>query len=251
MRIAIAGGTGVVGRHLVAAVQAAGHEALTLTRSTGVDLMAASGPAATLAGVDVVVDVTGPSGSSSKEALGFFTTVTTNLLRAEAEAGVRHHVALSIVGAAKINAGYYAGKKAQEDLVSGADIPWTILRATQFHEFAAQLVPRGKLGPIQAVPAMRSQPIAAAEVAAALAETAIGGAQGLLPELAGPKEERMAELVRRYLRATGDNRPVLEVRIPGRWWRGLRDGSCLPGPGARLGKQTFDEWLESADRVSS
>ncbi|HEY2642385.1 MAG TPA: NAD(P)H-binding protein [Galbitalea sp.] len=246
MRIAIAGGTGVVGRYLVGALREAGHEVLVLTRSTGFDLMEASGLSTTLTGVDAVVDASGPAGSSGTASVRFFTTVTSNLLRAEEEAGVQHHVALSIVGAAKINAGYYAGKKAQENLVSAADIPWTILRATQFHEFAAQLIPRGRVGPIQAVPAMRSQPIAAAEVAAVLAETATGDAQGLLPELAGPKEERMSELVRRYLRATGDDRPVLEVRVPGAWWRGLRDGSCLPGPGARLGKQTFSEWLVSA-----
>jgi uncharacterized protein YbjT (DUF2867 family) len=243
MRIAVAGGTGIVGRHVVESLAAAGHEPVVLTRSTGIDLVGGAGLDTALAGVDAVVDVAATATSSEKESVAFFGTVTRNLLAAEARAGVPHHVALSIIGAAASGAGYYAGKKLQEELVSASTAGWTILRAAQFHEFVTQVIPQGHLGPLQLVPAMRSQPIAAAEVGAALAEIAVGAPRGLDADLAGPREERMSAMVRRYLAATGIRRPVLEIAPPGAWWRSLRDGSLLPGPTARLGHQTFDDWL--------
>lgn len=169
--------------------------------------------------------------------------MTRNLLAAERAAGVPHHVALSIVGAAVAPSAYYAGKKLQEDLVMAEPGGWSILRATQFHEFAAQMAEQGRMGPLQVVPAMRSQPIAAAEVAEALVEIALGAPRGLDRDLGGPREENMADLVRRYLAATGHKRPVLEVPLPGAWGRALRDGTLLTAPGARLGRQTFGEWL--------
>jgi uncharacterized protein YbjT (DUF2867 family) len=169
--------------------------------------------------------------------------VTRNLLTAERSAGVPHHVALSIVGAAEAPAAYYAGKKVQEDLVMAAPGGWSILRATQFHEFAAQMAEQGRMGPLQVVPTMRSQPIAAAEVAEVLVEIALGEPRGLDRELGGPQEENMADMVRRYLAATGQKRPVLEVPLPGSWGGALRDGTLLTAPGARLARQTFAEWL--------
>lgn len=243
MRIAVAGGTGVVGHHVVEIARARGHETVILARSAGIDLLRGEGLATALSGVDVVIDVTSTSTAAAAESVRFFSSVTANLLDAEERSGVRHHVALSIIGATTVNAGYYAGKKAQEDLVTASATPWTILRAAQFHEFATQIIPQGKVGPLQIVPTMVAQPIAAAEVAAVLVETAEGAPQGLATELAGPKTERMSDLVRRYLRARGSRRPVLQVTLPGAWWRGLRDGTILPGPHARLGTQTFDEWL--------
>lgn len=243
MRIAVAGGTGTVGRYVVDALDTGGHETLILTRSTGTDLTSGDGLAARLQGVDAVVDVTSVGTSAAATSLRFFRTVTTNLLTAGAKAGVPHHLALSIVGAAQIDAAYYAGKRVQEELVMAAEGRWTILRATQFHEFVLLLRAAGAVGPVQIVPWIVSQPVGAAEVGAALAKLATGSPAGLVPDMAGPAILRMAPLMRRYLRATGSRRPVLEVPIPGTWGRTLRDGSLLPVGTPDLGRQTFDEWL--------
>jgi len=244
MRIAVAGGTGAVGRHVVNAVRAAGHEPVVLSRSTGVDVLSGDGLAAALAGASSVIDVSSGSGTSTKDSVHFFGTATRNLLAAERDAGVSHHVALSVIGAAKVNANYYAGKAVQEQLLMAEAGCWSLLRTTQFHEFAAQLVQHGRVGPLQIVPTMRSQPIAASEVAAELVEIALGDPRGLVPDLAGPQEERMAELVKRYLVATGRSRPVLRISLPGPWGRSMRDGSLLPAPRTRLTGQTFAQWLE-------
>jgi uncharacterized protein YbjT (DUF2867 family) len=249
MRIAVAGGTGAVGRHVVASLAAAGHEPIVLTRSAGVDVLSKAGLADALSGASAVIDVSSVASTSARESVRFFGTVTKNLLEAEEQAGVGHHVALSIVGAAAVNAAYYAGKKTQEDLVKASGSRWTLLRATQFHEFAAQMLQHGAVGPVQIVPSMLSQPIAAAEVGAVLAEIAVGAPRGREPDLAGPKVERMADLVRRYLRAQGSGRPVLQVPLPGAWGRSMRDGTLLPGQGARLGTQDFTSWLAEQPRA--
>jgi uncharacterized protein YbjT (DUF2867 family) len=246
MRIAIAGGTGTVGRHVAAAARATGHDPLILSRAAGVDLMTATGLADRLDGVDAVIDVSATSSLSAKKAIRFFGTVTDNLLAAERAADVPRHIALSIIGAAQANSGYYAGKALQEQKVMDSGTGWSMLRTTQFHEFAAQTVNRGTVAGIQIVPAMRSQPIAASEVAAELIRIAEGAPHGLEPDLAGPREEDMPDLVRRYLNATGKKRPVLRVTLPGAIGKVMRDGGLLPAPGTRLGTQTFDQWLAAA-----
>jgi uncharacterized protein YbjT (DUF2867 family) len=251
MRIAVAGGTGTVGRHVVDSLTASGHEALIVARSTGVDLTTGDGLAELLVGVDAVVDVTSIATTAADASVGFFRTVTGNLLDAEEKAGVPHHLALSIVGAARINAGYYAGKKVQEDLVLATGGRGTVVRATQFHEFVYQLLAAGAVGPLQLVPTFVSQPIAAWEVGEIVARLAVGAPAGLAAELAGPRVERMADLVRRYLRATGSRRPVLEVPFPGAFGRGLRDKSALPAEGVTLGGQTFDDWLYTVASTAS
>ncbi len=246
MRIAIAGGTGTVGRHVVTAARAAGHDPLVLSRAAGVDLMTATGLAGRLDGVDAVIDVSGTGSLSARQAIRFFGTVTSNLLAAERAAGVPRHVALSITGAAKANCGYYAGKAIQEQKVMDSGTGWSMLRTAQFHEFAAQTVNRGTVVGIQIVPAMRCQPIAASEVAAELIRIAEGAPHGLEPDLAGPREEDMPDLVRRSLNATGKRRPVLRVTVPGAIGKVMRDGGLLPAPGTRLGTQTFGQWLAAA-----
>jgi uncharacterized protein YbjT (DUF2867 family) len=244
MRIAVAGGTGTVGRHVVDSLVANGHESIVLTRSTGVDLRSGDGLVEMLHRVDAVVDVTSVATTRADVSERFFRAVTTNLLTAEEEAGVPHHLALSIVGAAQIGAAYYAGKKIQEELVMATRGRWTIARATQFHEFIFQVIPPGSLGPLQIVPTIVTQTIAAAEVGAIVARLATEPPAGLTADVAGPNVERMADLVRRYLRTTGSRRPVIEVSFPGAWWRSLRDGSILPKAEAILGTQTFEEWLK-------
>lgn len=248
MKIVVAGATGSLGTQVVEAVRAAGHEPVSISRGSGADLLSGSGLTEALRGASAVIDASATSSTSTKESVEFFTTVTRNLLAAERAADVPHHVAISIIGAAKVNTNYYAGKAAQEAILRAEPGGWSLLRTTQFHEFARQLVGHGKLGPLQGVPKMRSQPIAATEVAAELVAIASGDPRGIEPDLAGPKEERMADLVRRYLAATAQRRPVIEVSIPGAWGRGMRDGSLLPKAGTRLGRQTFDEWLATQTR---
>ncbi|GAB3601619.1 SDR family oxidoreductase [Microbacterium tumbae] len=243
-RIAVAGGTGAVGRHVVGAAQSAGHEVVVLARSTGVDLIGGKGLTAALEGVDAVIDVSSIGTLSAKASVDFFETATRDLLAAEKEAGVRHHVALSIVGAADADSGYYAGKAAQERILMAEPDGWSILRATQFHEFAAQMVDRGAVLGVIVVPKMLSQPVSASEVAVELVAIAEGAPRGLARDLGGPMPERMADMVRRYLRRIGRRTPVLEVRLPGPMGRTSADGSLLAGSDAKLGSETFERWLE-------
>ena len=243
MRIAVAGGTGTVGRHVVDVVREAGHEPVVLTRSTGVDLVTGVGLADALAGVDVVIDVSSTQTMSDAASRAFFGSVTRNLLAAEAEAGVAHHVALSIVGSDAAPYGYYAGKVLQEQLIEDGPVPWTILRATQFHEFASQLHSRMKLGPVVVAPAMQSQPVAAREVAERLVALAVAEPAGRVTDLAGPRVERMSDMVRRWATATGRRGRVVEVPLPGAYGRAMRDGTLIAQPGSELGVQTFDEWV--------
>jgi uncharacterized protein YbjT (DUF2867 family) len=243
MKIAVAGGTGAVGRHVVDVVRETGHEPVVLTRSTGVDLVTGAGLADALSGVDVVIDVASVRTVSAAASGAFFGAVTRNLLPAGTAAGARHHVALSIVGVDDAPHSYYAGKVLQEQLVEAGPVPWTILRATQFHEFAAQLHARMKLGPVVVVPAMQTQPVAAREVAERLVALAVAAPAGRVADLAGPRVERMSDLVRRWAVAAGRRGRVVEVPLPGAYGRAMRDGTLLARPGSDLGVQTFDEWL--------
>ncbi|MET2010614.1 SDR family oxidoreductase [Microbacterium chocolatum] len=247
MRIAIAGASGRVGVPTGEIARARGHDVVALTRADGVDLVTGAGVEAALGGVDVVIDVTNRDTRHTRRSVDFFTSVTTTLLDAEVRAGVRHHVALSIVGIDGQTSGYYAGKLAQEAGVQAGPVPWTLLRTTQFHEFAAQIWETAAVGPIHLAPRMRTQPIAAREVASRLVDLAEGRPRGRARDLAGPHEESLVTMVRAYGRAIG--RPatrwrVPAVSLPGAFGRWQRDGSALPGPDAMLGEQTFAEWLD-------
>ena len=238
--IAVAGGTGWVGRHVVESVRRLGHDPLVIARSTGVDLTTGAGLDEALTGVDAVIDVTNIVTQNRGRATTFFRTATRHLLDAEERQGVAHHVLLSIVGIDRVGLGYYRAKLAQEDLVRAGAVPWTILRATQFHEFAAQMLGTGR---IAAIPSMLSQPVAAQEVADELVRLATSPPSGMAPELAGPREERVPDMARRLASARGRRGLVLTVPLPGATGRGMRTGALLPtDPGPR-GTQTFDEWL--------
>ena len=243
MRIAVAGGTGTVGRHVVDQATRAGHEVVALARSNGVDLTTGDGLRSAIEGADAIIDVSSVQTLSARVSRDFFGSVTENLLAAARGADV-HHVALSIVGAAAAPHGYYAGKLVQEQRVAASAGHWSILRATQFHEFAAQVLAQAKILGAHLVPRMRSQPVAASEVAAALIQIVESGAHGDEPDLAGPREERMADLSRSYLRRTGSAARVLEVRLPGALGAAMAKGGLLPGSDARLGSQTFAQWLD-------
>ena len=246
-RVAVVGGTGTVGSRLVEMLRDRGNDVHVLARSHGVDVMSGDGLDAALRGIPVVIDVINAPVTSKRRSVAFFQTATSNLLDAERRAGVGHHVALSIVGIDRVPLGYYLGKRRQEQLIRESDVPWTILRATQFHEFAAQLVDRSR-GPVQVVPVMRSQPVAAAEVAARLCDLALSEPSGMAEELAGPEVHELPDLVRRLLRARGSSRRTLPIRLPGEAGRTMASGGLLPTAAGTRGRQTWDEWLTTAGR---
>ncbi|WP_438853923.1 SDR family oxidoreductase [Agromyces sp. M3QZ16-3] len=252
----MAGATGVVGRHAVAAAESRGHDVLTLTRSAGHDLERGTGPggstlAAALAGVDAVIDVTSVQTTAAKRSRAFFTAVTGHLLAAERDAGVAHHVALSIVGIDGVDASYFAGKHAQERLVEAGPVPHTILRATQFHEFAEQVTARLSLGTLLTpIPVGRYRPVAAREVGARLVELAEGAAVGRARDLTGLREERLVEMVRRMFAHDGVRRPIVEVPLPGAYGRASASGVLRGEADAERATIAFDDWLASADHTS-
>ena len=243
MRVAVAGGTGVVGHHVVEVARRRGHDVVVLTRSEGVDLTTGSGLAARLDGVEAVVDVTSIKTQKRKDAEGFFGSITRNLLKAEAEAGAGHHLALSIVGIDHVPSGYYQGKLLQERLVVEGEVPWTILRATQFHEFAEQALGYVRVGPFSIVPRTVVQPVAAVEVAESLVDLAEAGPSGRVPDLAGPERLELVELSRRVSRARGLGRRVIPVWVPGALGKQLRSGGLVPTSDGPRGRMTFTEWL--------
>ena len=249
MRIAVAGGTGLVGRYVVAELRAAGHEPVVITRSAGADVLTGTGLDAALDGAAALVDVTNTATMTGRKSVAFFTAGTRNLLAAGRRAGVKHHVLLSIVGVGRpgMSTGYNAGKVAQESLVRASGVPASIMRATQFHQFIPEFLDRIP-GPVRLVPRMRIQPVAAGEVAAALAALAAGPPAGLAPEIAGPEQAELADLARQLDRARGSRRPVLRVPVPGAAGRAMAGGAMLPsGPGLR-GRQTFADWLAGSPR---
>jgi uncharacterized protein YbjT (DUF2867 family) len=247
MRIAVAGGTGVVGRHVVEVAGERGHEVVVLTRSEGVDLTTGVGLAGRLGGVDTVIDASNTNAQKAAAAEAFFGAVTRHLLAAEQEVGVGHHIALSIVGIDDVPLGYYQGKRLQERLVAEGGVPWSILRATQFHEFAGQVLQYVRIGPFSLVPRMLSQPIAAVEVGEAFIDLAEAGPSGRVPELAGPEPRQMVDLARELSKARGLGRRVVPVRMPGAG-KQLRSGGLLPKTDGPRGEQTFEEWLARPGR---
>jgi uncharacterized protein YbjT (DUF2867 family) len=247
VKIAVAGGTGLVGGHVVKSLHDSGAEPVVLARSYGVDLLTGKGLAEALAGIDAVIDVSNPGTLRRAESMTFFTRTTEHLLEAGRRAGVRHHVALSIVGCDRVPAGYYEAKRRQEQLVLAGGVPGTVLRATQFHEFAEQILARASVGPVAVAPRMRVQPVAAAEVAEALVALVHRPALGMALEIAGPKEEHVPDMVRRLIRRRGSRRVLLAVRMPGAAGRAIANGALLPGDDGLRGEQDFAQWLIKPD----
>jgi len=246
MRIAIAGATGAVGRHAAEAATAQGHEVVPLARSLGVDVRTGSGLTARLEGVDAVVDCLNVLTMRRKRAVEFFTTTTRNLLAAEEQAGVGHHVLLSIVGIDEVPFGYYDGKVAQEQEVRRSGRPATVLRAAQFHEFAEQMLERSRVGPLTVVPRMLSAPVAAREVGVALVELAAGPPHPETLEMGGPERLPMADLVARVAAARGAGR-VIGVRVPGAAGRAMVAGQLVPDAPWRVGTETWDAWFAARE----
>ncbi|TFB87663.1 3-beta hydroxysteroid dehydrogenase [Cryobacterium algoricola] len=243
MRIAVAGATGTVGRHVVVAAERRGHDVVPLSRSTGQDVSTGVGLDAALTGADAVIDVTSVASTSAAASVDFFGAATRHLLDAEVRQSVGHHVALSIVGIDYLPLGYYAGKVEQERLVTAGPVPFSILRATQFHEFARQVLDRASFGPIALVPAGLLRPVAAVDVAAALVSIAEGTGRGRHRDLRGPRDETLLDMVRAVIRAEGRRLPALGVSLPGAYWRGMRSGVLRGTADAAEGPMTFAEWM--------
>jgi len=244
VRLAIAGGTGMTGGHIAAIAYDRGHEVVALSRRTGVELLSGAGLDGALEGVDAVIDVTNVTTAKPDVSVMFFAGATKSLLAAERAAGVAHHLVLSIVGAEAAPDGYYAGKLVQERLVAAADVPWTVLRTTQFHEYAAMMFHRGHAG-AHIAPAGRVQPVAVREVAEHLVDLAERAPVGRATDLGGPREESLADMVHRYAHAIGFRGPLPVVHTPGTLGRAFRAGALLPGADALRGTQTFAEWLDA------
>jgi uncharacterized protein YbjT (DUF2867 family) len=251
-KVVVVGATGQVGRRVVAALSRDGHEAVGISRSTGVDVVAGVGLDEVLAGVDAVVDVLNTAEQGKDKAVAFFGTTTRNLLDAERRKGVRHHVLLSIVGIDRIEGNaHYAGKREQERLVVEGPVPWTILRATQFFGFAGMVARRTARDGVATVPPLLVQPVDVAEVADLLARTAVGTPQGRAQDLAGPEPMDLVDMARRTLAARGD-----PTRLRASWRDGpfgveMAGEMLLPGPEARLGTTTFESWLGRQRPASS
>lgn len=243
MHIAVAGATGHIGALTAAALERDGHDVVPISRSLGVDLLTGEGLDRALAGLDAVVDATNAAVTDPDEVVAYFGTTTRNLLAAEQRAGVRHHVLLSIVGIHQIEGNaHYAGKREQEHLVEAGPVPWTIVPATQFHDFAAMVASWAERDGVATIAPLLVQPIAPADIADVLAEVATADPQGRYPDVAGPETQDLVDMARR----TNDVRGRQVRLVP--TWSGLFDTSMagnvlLPGEGARIAPTTFDEWL--------
>lgn len=242
MRIAVAGGTGLVGQHVVDRLLASGHSPVVLSRSQGIDLTTGEGLDDALDGVQAIIDVSNVVTQKRATAVEFFDRVGRNLLAAGEKANILHHITLSIIGIDDVDSGYYDGKRLQERLVRESNVPWTILRSAQFHEFTEQVLGMMR-GPFAIVPRMRSQPVAAYEVSNHLVELVAGPPSAMSAELAGPRAEFQPDLARRLLRADGRHRLVIPVKMPGHPGRAMAAGALLPSRDGPRGRQTFDEWL--------
>ena len=244
MKIVVIGGTGLIGTKLVTNLRERGHEVLPASPKSGVNTFTGEGVAEALTGAQVVVDVANAPSWEDKAVMEFFETAGHNLLAAEAVAGVRHHVALSIVGADGLPAsGYLRAKVAQENLIKASGIPFTIVRSTQFFEFAKGLVQAATEGQTVRLSPALFQPIASDDVAAALTDVAVAEPLNGTVEIAGPEPIRMDEFARRFLSATRDPRKVTTDVHALYFGTELNDQSLTPGDNARLGSAHFADWL--------
>ena len=249
MRIVVIGGTGLIGSKVVHLLAQRGQDVLAASPNTGVNAVTGEGLDDALAGAQVVIDVSNSPSFEDKAVLGFFTTSNLNLLAAERRAGVRHHVALSVVGTDRLqDSGYFRGKMAQEKLVTEGEVPYTIVHATQFFEFMGGIAQAGTVGGSVRLSNALMQPIAADDVAAAVADIALSAPANGIVEVAGPEPVRMAEAVQQYLLAMGNPR---EVNVdPSAPYFGVKldDGSLMPRASARRGTLRFASWLARQQR---
>lgn len=249
MKIVVIGGSGLIGSRLVKLLGEAGHEALAASPRNGVNSVTGEGLSEALAGAEVVVDVTNAPSWEPQAVLDFFRASARNLGKSEVAAGVRHHVALSIVGCDRTSDNaYFAAKVAQEEAIAAAGVPHTIVRATQFMEFIGGIADFSTIDGTVRLGDGLFQPIAADDVASMLAQIALCPPQNGIVEIAGPDRASFAEIMTRYLRATGDARPVV-TDSEARYYGGLvEQQSLVPLGDARIGRIDLDGWLTQATR---
>ncbi len=245
MRIAVVGATGLVGRLVTQVLIGQGHEPVALARSVGTDLLTGHGVANALSGVEAIIDVLNTEETDAAGAESFFSATTSNIQSAAVEAGVSHLVTLSIVNVDLVQEnGHYAGKRRQEQLTRSGSVPWSILRATQFFDFAEQAVAWTTYDGVAAVPPLLMQPVAVADVAEVLVEIATGPANRTITELAGPDPQDLVDMSRRVLAARHST-----TRLRPSWHNGVfglefAGDVMLPSASVRIGPTTFDQWLQ-------
>lgn len=244
MKIVVIGGTGLIGTKVVKDLRDQGHEVVAAAPSKGINAVTGEGLAPALTGAKAVVDVANAPLWEDQAVLEFFETSTRNLLAAEMAAGVKHHVALSVVGTERLLAsGYFRAKLAQEELIKASKIPYTIVRSTQFFEFVGGIAQFATEGATVRLPSVLMQPIVSDDVASAVADVALGEPVNGMIEIAGPEPIRQDELVRRFLKSTGDNRKVVADAQALYYGSEVNDRSLMPGNKPRLGSTHFADWL--------
>lgn len=245
MKLVIIGGTGLIGSKLVARLREHGHDAVPASPDTGVNTLTGAGLAEVLQGASVVVDVSNSPSFEERAVMDFFTTSTRNLLDYASGAGVRHYVALSVVGTERIpDSPYLRAKNAQETLIKGGGIPYTIVHATQFFEFIKRIADEATDGNTVRVPAVLIQPMAADDVAKAVGRIAVGAPVNGTVDVAGPQQFRFDDLIRQGLSARNDTRQVVADPHAKYFGAELGERSLVPAGDARLGEISLQEWLE-------
>lgn len=249
MKIVVIGGTGLIGSKTVERLRKRGHEVVAASPNSGVNTITGEGLAEAVAGAEVVVDLANSPSFEEKAVLAFFETSGRNLLAAEAAAGVKHHVALSVVGTERLQGvGYFRGKMVQENLIKASGIPYTIVQATQFFEFMGAIAQTGTIGQTAHLSSALMQPIAADDVADVMADTALSTPRNGTIEIAGPERARLNELVGRFLKATNDPRTVVADKGTDYFGAEMNDQSLVPGDNPRIGATRFDDWLSQSAR---
>jgi len=246
MKIVVIGGTGLIGKKVVARLTAKGHQVVAASPNTGVNALTGEGLPQALAGAQVVVDLANSPSFEDQAVLAFFETSGRNLAAAEKEAGVAHHVALSVVGTDKLEkSGYFRAKLAQEALIRGSGIPYTIVRSTQFLEFLGSIAQSAGEGGAIPITTALIQPISSDDVADAVADAALAAPVNGMYDIAGPERFRMSDIVQRYLTAIGDTRTVAPDAAAGYFGAPLQEGTLVPEGEARLGTIRFEDWIQS------
>lgn len=249
MKLVVIGGTGLIGSRVVGNLRALGHEPVAAAPNTGVNTITGEGLAEALRGAAVAIDVSNSPSFDDAPALSFFTTSTRNLLAAEAAAGVRHHVALSVVGTERLSeSGYFRAKIVQEQLIRAASIPYTIVHATQFFEFVKSIAGAATVGDTVRLAPVLIQPMAADDVAAAVARVAVGAPVNGVVEVAGPEQFRLDALIRQGLAARHDPRQVVADPHARYYGAALDERTLVPGGDAELGRTRFEDWLGRASQ---
>jgi len=243
MKIVVVGGTGLIGSKTVAILRQGGHEVVAASPQSGVNTITGEGLKEAMTGTQVVIDLANSPSFEDKAVLEFFETSGRNLFPAEAAAGVRHHVALSIVATDRTDNGYFRAKAVQEKLVVASGIPYTIVRSTQFMEFLGGIADSSADGNKVRLPPILFQPIAAEDVAVSVAEVALAAPRNGVVEIAGPEGAPFNEFVARYLKAIGDPREVVPDSEARYWGGRVEERSLVPLGEARLGRIGLDEWV--------